>query len=46
VGEETQHAVVLAEDFGAEPLDAALGPRANDVVEEQLPQALSLVTVR
>src|SRR5436190_19133312 len=46
VGEESQHAVVLAEDLGAEPLDAALGPRANDVVEEQLPQALSLVTVR
>src|SRR5438876_9943334 len=44
--EETKHAVVLAEHFGAEALEATLGARANDVVEQHVAQALPLVTVR
>ena len=45
VREETKHAVVLPEHFGAEALEAAFGARANDVVEQYLAQALPLVTV-
>src|SRR2546426_8292148 len=43
--EEPEHAVILAEHVGPEACEAALGPRANHLVEENAAESLSLIAV-